>query len=84
MPTAFSFLCHLYRPDRAHGRWRVIIDTTPAESTRHTKVTQSKIADMRSGVDVFTVRDGKLLRQDGFDSRAEGLRAAGIETDRAD
>jgi ketosteroid isomerase-like protein len=28
---------------------------------------------------VFTIREGKLQRQDGFDSREEGLRAAGIE-----
>jgi hypothetical protein len=27
---------------------------------------------------VFTVRDRKLLRQEGYDDDAEGLRAAGL------
>jgi ketosteroid isomerase-like protein len=45
-----------------------------------------RLMGRRSGIEVdrewsyvFTVRDGKLLRQDGFDSEAEGLRAAGLE-----
>jgi ketosteroid isomerase-like protein len=29
---------------------------------------------------VFTVRDGRLLRQEGFDSAIEALRAAGLES----
>jgi hypothetical protein len=33
----------------------------------------------REWIYVFTVRDGKLIRQDGFDDRADGLRAAGLE-----
>jgi hypothetical protein len=32
----------------------------------------------RQWIYVFTVRDGKLLRQVGFDDEAEGLRAAGL------
>lgn len=32
----------------------------------------------REWIYVFTVNDGKLMRQDGFDDRDEGLRAAGI------
>jgi uncharacterized protein len=44
-----------------------------------------RLRGRRSGIEVdrewiyvFTVRNGKLIRQDGFDERAEGLRAAGI------
>jgi uncharacterized protein len=33
----------------------------------------------REWIYVFTVRDGKLLRQVGYDDAAEGLRAAGID-----
>lgn len=33
----------------------------------------------REWIYVFTVRDGKLTRQDGYDDREDGLRAAGIE-----
>ena len=33
----------------------------------------------REWIYVFTVRHGKLIRQDGFDERVDGLRAAGIE-----
>lgn len=33
----------------------------------------------REWIYVFTVRDEKLIRQEGFDERADGLRAAGIE-----
>jgi ketosteroid isomerase-like protein len=40
---------------------------------------QSGIEVDRSWVYVFTVRDGKLLRQEGFDERAEGLAAAGVQ-----
>ena len=32
----------------------------------------------REWVYVFTVRDGKLLRQEGFDGRDDALRAAGL------
>jgi ketosteroid isomerase-like protein len=32
----------------------------------------------RQWIYVFTVRDGKLLRQVGYDDEAEGLRAAGL------
>ena len=45
-----------------------------------------KLRGRRSGIEVdrewvyvFTVRHGKLFRQEGFDDRAEGLKAAGIE-----
>jgi uncharacterized protein len=45
-----------------------------------------RLRGRRSGIEVdrewiyvFTVRDGKLIRQDGFDERDDGLRAAGIE-----
>jgi ketosteroid isomerase-like protein len=45
-----------------------------------------RLVGRKSGIEVdrvwiyvFTVRDGKLLRQDGYDDPAEGLRAAGIE-----
>lgn len=45
-----------------------------------------RLRGRRSGIEVdrewiyvFTVRDGKLLRQEGFDGREDGLRAAGIE-----
>jgi ketosteroid isomerase-like protein len=45
-----------------------------------------RLRGRRSGIDVdrewiyvFTVRHGKLIRQDGFDERADGLRAAGID-----
>ena len=48
-------------------------------------VARLKLRGRRSGIEVdrewvyvFTVRDGRLLRQEGFDERAEGLRAAGI------
>ena len=44
-----------------------------------------RLRGRRSGIEVdrewiyvFTVRDGKLLSQEGFDERAEGLRAAGL------
>jgi ketosteroid isomerase-like protein len=44
-----------------------------------------RLKGLRSGVWVehrwaylFTVRDGKLLRQDGFDERAQALEAAGV------
>jgi ketosteroid isomerase-like protein len=50
-----------------------------------------RLRGRRSGIEVdrewfyvFTVRDGKLLRQEGFDGREEGLRAAGVETGLAD
>lgn len=46
-----------------------------------------KLRGRRSGIEVnrewiyvFTVRHGRLLRQDGFDTAAEGLRAAGIQS----
>jgi ketosteroid isomerase-like protein len=46
-----------------------------------------RLRGRRSGIEVdrdwiyvFTVRQGKLLSQEGFDKRAEGLRAAGIGT----
>jgi ketosteroid isomerase-like protein len=45
-----------------------------------------RLRGRRSGIEVdrewiyvFTVRHGRLIRQEGFDDRAEGLRAAGIE-----
>jgi len=45
-----------------------------------------RLRGRRSGIEVdrewiyvFTVRHGKLVRQDGFDERVDGLRAAGIE-----
>jgi ABC-type sugar transport system ATPase subunit len=45
-----------------------------------------RLVGRKSGIEVdrvwiyvFTLRDGKLLRQDGYDDPAEGLRAAGIE-----
>jgi hypothetical protein len=45
-----------------------------------------RLRGRRSGIEVdrewiyvFTVRHGKLIRQDGFDERVDGLRAAGIE-----
>ena len=45
-----------------------------------------RLRGRRSGIEVdrewiyvFTVRHGKLIRQDGFDERAAGLRASGIE-----
>jgi ketosteroid isomerase-like protein len=45
-----------------------------------------RLRGRRSGIEVdrewiyvFTVRHGKLMRQDGFDDRIDGLRAAGIE-----
>jgi uncharacterized protein len=45
-----------------------------------------RLRGRRSGIEVdrewiyvFTVRDGKLLSQEGFDSRSDGLRAAGID-----
>jgi ketosteroid isomerase-like protein len=45
-----------------------------------------KLRGRRSGIEVdrewiyvFTLRDGKLISQEGFDQRADGLRAAGIE-----
>jgi uncharacterized protein len=44
-----------------------------------------RLVGRRSGIEVdrewiyvFTVRDGKLLRQQGFDDEAAGLRAAGL------
>ena len=44
-----------------------------------------RLVGRRSGIEVdrewiyvFTVRDGKLLRQEGFDTEADGLRAAGL------
>jgi ketosteroid isomerase-like protein len=44
-----------------------------------------RMVGRRSGIEVdrewiyvFTVTDGKLIRQEGFDERSEGLRAAGI------
>jgi ketosteroid isomerase-like protein len=47
-----------------------------------------KLQGRRSGIKVdrewiyvFTVREGRLLRQDGFDDPAEGLRAAGIPSE---
>ena len=40
---------------------------------------RSGIEVEREWVYVFTVTDGKLFSQDGFDTRAEGLQAAGIE-----
>jgi uncharacterized protein len=39
---------------------------------------QSGIEVDREWIYVFTVRDRKLLRQEGYDSEAEGLRAAGL------
>jgi ketosteroid isomerase-like protein len=46
-----------------------------------------RLRGRRSGIEVdrewiyvFTARDGKLLRQEGFDEPEDGLRAAGIET----
>lgn len=36
----------------------------------------------REWIYVFTISDGKLVRQDGFENLAEGLRAAGIEDER--
>jgi ketosteroid isomerase-like protein len=46
-----------------------------------------RLRGRRSGIEVdrewfyvFTLRHGKLIRQDGFDDRADGLRAAGIKT----
>ncbi len=45
-----------------------------------------KLRGRRSGIEVdrewiyvFTLRDGKLISQEGFDERADGLRAAGIQ-----
>jgi hypothetical protein len=45
-----------------------------------------KLRGRRSGIEVdrewiyvFTVREGKLFSQEGFDERADGLREAGIE-----
>lgn len=45
-----------------------------------------RLRGRRSGIEVdrewiyvFTVEHGKLVSQEGFDSRADGLRAAGIE-----
>lgn len=44
-----------------------------------------KLRGRRSGIEVdrewfyvFTVREGKLVSQEGFDERADGLRAAGM------
>jgi ketosteroid isomerase-like protein len=44
-----------------------------------------RLTGRRSGIEVdrrwiyvFTIRDGKLARQDGFDSDVEGRRAAGL------
>jgi ketosteroid isomerase-like protein len=46
-----------------------------------------KLRGRRSGIEVdrewfyvFTVREGKLVSQEGFDQRADGLRAAGMRT----
>ena len=45
-----------------------------------------RLRGRRSGIEVdrewiyvFTVKEGKLVSQEGFDERADGLRAAGIE-----
>lgn len=49
-------------------------------------VARLKLRGRKSGIEVdrtwvyvFTVRNGQLVSQEGFDDRAEGLRAAGVK-----
>ncbi len=44
---------------------------TPRGSTHEVKLT---------GADVWTLRDGKITRWEGFPSRRDALRAVGLET----
>jgi ketosteroid isomerase-like protein len=64
--------------------WRVeeIIEVPP---DRVVLVATLWLRGLRSGIEVerrwcyvFTVREGRLLRQDGYETREEGLKAAGM------